>query len=95
MEPLDGSLSESIPMSSLCTNSTYNQSPCFSVHNASMYSKLFYAYTGWLKDIFSRDDKYPCMSGGKAGRITANRRQKRNSISTWHVHKGYEQKIEI
>ena len=44
MEPLDGSLSESIPMSSLCTNSTYNQSPCFSVHYASMYSKLFYSH---------------------------------------------------
>ena len=41
MEPLDGSLFESIPMSSLCTNSTYNQSPCFSVHYDSMYSKLF------------------------------------------------------
>ena len=46
MEPLDGSLSESIPMSSLCTNSTYNQSPCFSVHYASMYSKLFYPVGG-------------------------------------------------
>ena len=41
MEPLDGSLSESIPISSLCTNSTHNQSPCFSVHYDSMYSKLF------------------------------------------------------
>ena len=54
MEPLDGSLSESIPMSSLCTNSTYNQSPCFSVHYASMYSKLFwldiemFTRTGWV-----------------------------------------------
>ena len=45
MEPLDDSLSESIPISSLCTNSTYNQSPCFSVHYVSMYSKLFYGRT--------------------------------------------------